>query len=256
MFAGLRRGVAVALVVGASALGALVAGSAAAADPADAGGDFLTVASSPAGGFDNLAPGDTANWFVTARNSAAVDALLSLRVQSDSTSALFTDTVQGLRLELTDCSDEWAGTADDLRCPGTRTRIARGPLARVLGGYRLPALRGGSAAHYLAQVIVPREATNDVAGQAADLRFAITAVQLETGAVLVPAGDSTPAQSIPALDGRAADGGDPGGGPEPARRPEALVETGSGHASAARSLALALLAGGSLVLVLRRLRVD
>lgn len=245
MFAGLRRtAAALAVAVGASAVCVLTGAPAAQAEPADAGGDFLTVASSPAGGFDNLAPGDTASWFVTARNAAAVDALLSLSVQSDSTSALLTDTVQGLQLRLTACSDEWAGTSADVHCPGERIPIAQGPLALVRGGYRLPAVPAESAAHLLAQITVPRQATNDVAGQAAHLRFEITAVQGEAGS----AGDQTPPVSVePAV--AAGPGSD-------AARPAALAGTGPGHASPVRSLALALLGAGSLVLVLRRLRLD
>jgi hypothetical protein len=257
MFTGLRRcAVGAVIVVAASAVGALVAGSAAMAEPADGSiADFLTVASSPAGSLDNLAPGDTASWFVSARNSAAVEAVLSLRVQSDSTSALLTDPAQGLRLQLSACSAAWAGVDASARCPGVQTPIAHGPLTLVLGGYRLPALGAGSTGYYLARVTVPKQATNDVAGQAADLRFEITAVRDEGIAPASSDGETPPAQEVPALNAAPVQT-DRGPGADPARRPAALAGTGPGHASVAQSLALALLAAGSLVLVLRRFRID
>ncbi|RNE56631.1 hypothetical protein [Cryobacterium tepidiphilum] len=241
MFRGLRQlGAAAAIVVGAAVSGgALTATAAMADDTGEAGADFLTVTSSPAGGFENLAPGGTAVWFVTARNSAAVDAALSLRVQSDSDSALLTDAAQGLRMRLTACSMAWTGTTGAFQCPGVETRVADGALAVILGGYPLPAVPAGSAAHYLAEVSVPREATNDVAGQTADLRFEITAVQ----------GEPQANASATRVSGGAA-------ATEPGSGPAVLAGTGISGASACRSLALALLGAGSLVLVLRRIGIE
>lgn len=239
MFTVLRRyGAAAAIVVSASAMGvALTATAAVADDTGNPGADFLTVTSSPAGGFENLAPGGTASWFVTARSSAPVDAALSLRVQSDSSGALLTDAAQGLRMRLTACSAAWTGAAGAFQCPGAESVVADGALAAILGGYPLPTLPAGSAAHYLAEVTVPAEATNDVAGQTADLRFEITAVQAEAGA-----------------GGDAAHGG--GVAAEQGARPAVLADSGVSGASACRSLALALVGAGSLVLVLRRIGID
>lgn len=223
MFAGVKRcGAAALIVLGTGALGVMLTGTAAlAAGDTASGADFLTVTSSPAGGFENVAPGDTAGWLVTARSSASVDASLSLRVVSGSTSALATDAVQGLHMRLTACGTSWTGSEDSIRCPGTETAIATGPLALLLGGYTLPVLPAGSAAHYRAQVALPQDATNDVAGQTADLRFEITAVQDEADA------------------GAAS-----------------LAQTGVSGPAPYRSLALALLGAGSLVLVLRRMGIE
>jgi hypothetical protein len=155
---------------------------------------------------------------------------------------------------VTACSDGWAASGGNASCPGVRSPIVEGPLALVLSGYRLPALPAGSATYFLAQVALPRQATNDVAGQAADLRFEITAVQNEADAPGSPA-DETPGHVVPTV-GSAPSGPAEGAEPHAARHPTELAGTGPGHASPARSLALALLAAGSLVLVLRRLRID
>lgn len=255
MFSGLRRRAVLVAGLVASVAGLALAGAASAAAAPQPGADFLTVSSSPAGGFENLAPGDTASWFVTARSTAPVAADLTLQLRSSSTSPLLTDAAQGLRMQLTACSMAWSGGTQP-SCPGTATAVAQGPLASLLGGYRLPALRAGSAAHYLARVSVPVEATNDVAGQAADLRFEITAVQGEPAA---DTHDEDSAGSNPARDPSA---GGAASGPAPqaeapaqvpaVHAPAALAHTGVSVASACRSLALALLAAGSLVLVLRR----
>jgi len=267
VFRRLNRFAAVAtIILGAFGLAALTAESAAVAaetPPADAGGaDFLTVTSAPIGGFENLAPGDTVAWLVTARNGAAVDAEVSLRVQSDSTSPLLTDAAHGLRMQLTACDTNWDGADPSPHCPGTATPIAHGPLALLLGGYRLPALAADSSAHYLAQVTLPAEATNELAGQTADLRFEITAGQEPRGnapdpEVPAPASPGERTPQVPTSESaltaepvsRAA---------EPTPRPTVaaveLASSGVAGASVAKSLGLALLAAGSLILVLRRIR--
>lgn len=253
MFSGLRRRVGLAAWLAASVAGLALTGTAAAASAAEAepAADFLTVSSTAAGGFDNLAPGDTANWFVTAHSSAAVDADLTLQVRSGSTSPLLTDAAQGLRLQLTACTTAWTHSAEP-GCPGTANPIAQGPLAALLGGYRLPALSPGGSAYYLARVTVPPEATNAVAGQAADLSFEITAVQGDPGGPGDSARDAQPASVIDETATPPGAGGAAMSQQFVTQTAANLADTGLSAASACRALALALLAAGSLVLVLRR----
>lgn len=90
----------------------------------------------------NMAPGDSVAGLVTVTNNGGEDVtaytfVSSVAGASPNPNALFTDTTNGLHLDIERCSQPWSGTAPNFVCAGVQSHLVGTPSSPV------PVVQGG-----------------------------------------------------------------------------------------------------------------
>lgn len=149
----------------------------------------LTSAAQATRGFEvaasNLVPGDTVQRAVQLTRSNETEAFGSVKLTTaaGSSNLLSTDTVNGLRLKVDQCSVAWtkAASSNELTCGGTTTNLVA---QRAVVGQNLDlaaattALNSGAkVANLRAELVLPQAAGNDFQGLSNTITFTFDATQ-------------------------------------------------------------------------------
>jgi hypothetical protein len=125
-----------------------------------------------------IMPGQTQSFPMDLRNGGDVDlARLVMTSQASASSALDSDPVHGLQLELRSCDVEWTRSGDDYSCAGTAVDLYEGRVLvdQALTGAR--SLTAGGVDHLLAEVTLPTSGGNTMQGEKSTLSFVFTGTQ-------------------------------------------------------------------------------
>ncbi|NEK59898.1 hypothetical protein GCU56_18750 [Geodermatophilus sabuli] len=125
-----------------------------------------------------LLPGDAATDPIDLVNSGTVPlSSVSLKVVATTSSVLDTDTVNGLQLTVTSCSDPWTVAGTGYTCAGSVTDLYSGPIvmdAPLLGAESLEA---GGRDHLLISAALPVSAGDTFQNAKTVLSFVFTGTQ-------------------------------------------------------------------------------
>lgn len=125
-----------------------------------------------------LLPGDTYNTPINLVNNGDLD-LAEVRVKTAATasSALDTDRVNGLQVQLRSCSQDWTVVGSGYSCGGSVTDLYGGPIITDSPMPGAATLRAGGVDHLLAVVTLPHSAGNALQNSSTSLTLTFTAVQ-------------------------------------------------------------------------------
>lgn len=127
----------------------------------------------------NLKPGDSVPRYISIVNPAGnINATLELGVHSEAgtPTVLSTNTTNGLRYKIDECSQAWAGSP--LACGGTTTANVIADRAIVTATTSLGAINAGATRHFLVTPSLPTAADNTFQGKSEAFTFAFIATQV------------------------------------------------------------------------------
>jgi hypothetical protein len=131
-----------------------------------------------------LIPGDYRATPFDLRNAGTVDwSAVNFKAAATRSSALDTDTVNGLQLTVESCSVAWVVAGPGTySCPGEVTDFYAGPIVMDEPLQGAASLTAGGVDHLLATIAFPADATDALQGQRSDLAFTFTAMQRDGAA--------------------------------------------------------------------------
>jgi hypothetical protein len=129
-----------------------------------------------------LVPGDSHTLVMDLVNAGNVPlSSLTLRSAVTSSSALDTDTVNGLQLSLESCSQPWTVAGTGYTCAGTVTPFYAGPILLDLELTGAASHAAGARDHLKAVMSLPASADNAMQGKRSTFSFTFTGVQRAGG---------------------------------------------------------------------------
>ena len=141
--------------------------------------DGVTTAATNPLSFGGLQPGEARSVPFDVRNAGTVDwASVTFESWATASSALDTDTVNGLQLALRSCSESWTATGpSSYSCAGEVSDFYTGPIVTRTPLAGADSLRAAEVDHVLATIALPGGAGNKMKELSSGLSFTLTAAQ-------------------------------------------------------------------------------